>query len=145
MDRLYILMEEWSKLMETGHTPPVDLFPWLKAIPERLFGNYKPCSLAVGKQMKTLYESIQSDVQSRREKGEPKLKSLIDLVLDQQDKIQLPQDKLRVLGRVLMERGTDTSSSLILAIIQALLKNPVIQVKAQREIDAIIKEDRSPV
>lgn len=30
MNRLYNMMEDWSEIMETGATPPVDEFPWLK-------------------------------------------------------------------------------------------------------------------
>ena len=40
MNRLYTLMEKWSEIMETGNTPPVDIFPLLKLLPQRLFRNY---------------------------------------------------------------------------------------------------------
>ena len=43
-----------------------------------------------------------------------------------------------------MEGGSDTSSSLILAIVQALILNPEVQQRAHREIDTVIGEDRSP-
>jgi hypothetical protein len=33
-------VEEWSEIMETGATPPVDMFPWLKLLPQWLFNNY---------------------------------------------------------------------------------------------------------
>lgn len=144
MKRLYSLMEAWSELMETGNTPPVDIFPWLKAIPQQLLGNYKSRSLAVGKQMEDLYEDVLQDVLRRREKG-IKAGSFMDTVLDQQEKIQLPRDQLRFIGGVLMEGGSDTSSSLILAIIQALILHPEVQEKAHRELSAVVGEDRSPV
>jgi cytochrome P450 len=44
-----------------------------------------------------------------------------------------------------MEGGSDTSSSLILAIIQALILNPEVQDRAHREISAVVNEDRTPV
>ncbi|GME25889.1 uncharacterized protein K452DRAFT_322925 [Neofusicoccum parvum] len=144
MERLYALMEEWSELMEPGRTPPVDMFPWLKALPEQLFGRYKSRSLAVGKQMETLYEDILQDVLKRRQMKN--VGSFMDVVLDQMDeeKIQLPRDQLRFIGGVLMEGGSDTSSSLILAIVQALILNPAVQEKAHRELCAVVGEDRSP-
>lgn len=43
-----------------------------------------------------------------------------------------------------MEGGSDTSSSLILAIVQALIKYPEVQRKAQEEIDAVVGSERSP-
>ncbi|KAI0433347.1 putative cytochrome P450 oxidoreductase [Xylaria sp. FL1042] len=142
MRRLYGLMESWSVLMETGNTPPVDYFPWLKAIPQKLFGNYKTRALEVGKQMEDLYEDVLQDVLKRRETRNAG--SFIDVVLDQQDKIQLPRDQLRFIGGVLMEGGSDTSSSLILAIVQALILNPEVQARAHAEIASVIGEDRSP-
>jgi cytochrome P450 len=135
-------MESWSELLETGNTPPVDIFPWLKAIPQQFFGNYKKRSLGVGKQMENLYEDVLQDVIKRRETRNAG--SFMDVVLDQQDKVQLPRDQLRFIGGVLMEGGSDTSSSLILAIVQALILNPEVQERAHREIDAVIGEDRSP-
>lgn len=145
MGRLYTLMEEWSKLMETGHTPPVDIFPFLKALPEIMFDRYKTRSLAVGKQMETLYEDILSEVITRREKDRSKVTSFMDTILDLQEKNELPRDQLRFIGGVLMEGGSDTSSSLILAIIQALINNPDVQRKAHAELDQTVGAYRSPV
>ncbi|KAI1167833.1 putative cytochrome P450 oxidoreductase [Nemania serpens] len=142
MRRLYSLMESWSELMETGNTPPVDIFPWLKAIPQQLFGNYKSRALAVGKQMESLYDDVLNDVLKRRETRNAG--SFLDAVLDQQEKFQLPVDQLRFIGGVLMEGGSDTSSSLILAIVQGLILNPEVQDRAHREIAAVVGEDRSP-
>lgn len=142
MRRLYALMEQWSELLEPGNTPPVDVFPWLKMLPERLFDDYKSRSLAVGRQMEALYEDILCDVQTRR--GTRNVGSFMDVVLDRMDKLELPRDQLRFIGGVLMEGGSDTSSSLILAIVQALILNPVVQEKAHRELAAVVGEERSP-
>ena len=45
----------------------------------------------------------------------------------------------------MMEGGSDTSASIILAFVHAMIKFPHTQKKAQREIDSIIGEDRSPL
>lgn len=153
MSRLYTLMESWSVLMETGNTPPVDIFPWLKRVPQRLFGNYKTRARAVGRQMEALYEDVLQQVLRRREAapaGGSRAaaaagKSFMDAVLDQQAKNELPRDQLRFIGGVLMEGGSDTSSSLILTIVLALILNPEVQARAHREIAAVVGEDRSPV
>lgn len=143
MNRLYHLMEEWSQIMETGATPPVDIFPWLKRFPEKFVGNYITRAKGIGKQMESLYSDILGQVIQRRGLGE-RINCFMDRVLDQQNKTELPPNQLRFLGGVLMEGGSDTSSSLILAIVQAMIKNPEIQLKAQAEIDAIVGHDRSP-
>jgi cytochrome P450 len=44
----------------------------------------------------------------------------------------------------LMEGGSDTSSSIIIAFAQAMTRWPDLQKRAQQEIDAAVGEDRSP-
>lgn len=48
MVRLFSLMNEWSKILEIGATPPVDSFPLLKLVPERFLGNWKTRATRVG-------------------------------------------------------------------------------------------------
>ncbi|KAI9841068.1 MAG: hypothetical protein M1837_001039 [Sclerophora amabilis] len=143
MKRLYRLMDKWSEVMEIGSTPPVDNWPWLKVIPQRLFDNWIKRARTVGTLMESLYTDALNRVYERREKG-VQIKSFMDFVLDQQDKNSLTQNQLCFLGGVLMEGGSDTSSSIMLAIIQAMIKYPEVQKKAQAEIDAVIGQGRSP-
>ncbi|KAG0160214.1 hypothetical protein PDIDSM_7741 [Penicillium digitatum] len=112
----YFMFTEWAAQY-------VDLFPWLKLLPQRLFKNYIDRAKAIGVQMETLY----------------------DKVLDRQEKHHLSWPQLAIIGRVLMEEGSDTSSSLTPAIVQALIQNPDVQRKAYAEIDAVVGHDRSPV
>ncbi|KAI9680442.1 MAG: hypothetical protein M1822_007200 [Bathelium mastoideum] len=144
MNRLYKLMETWSAIMETGATPPIDVFPWLKYLPQWMFNNYINRAKGIGHQMETLYSDILSKVIKRREGGQ-KLDTFLDRVLDGQEKYQLPQHQLCFIGGVLSEGGSDTSSSLTLAIVQALTLYPEVQLKAHAEIDAVVGHDRSPV
>ena len=144
MKRLYHIMDLWSQVMEMGATPPVDSFPLLRHVPERLLGNWKSRSRRVGIAMESLYSDVLDQVEARR-KGGRKVESFIDYVLDQNEKNQLSRNQLIFLGGVVMEGGSDTSSSIIIAIIQGLIKNPEIQKKAHAQIDAVVGEDRSPV
>ncbi|OJJ97582.1 hypothetical protein ASPACDRAFT_45673 [Aspergillus aculeatus ATCC 16872] len=144
MNRLYTLMEQWSEIMETGATPPVDIFPWLKRLPEALFGHYVTRARAIGAQMETLYEDILQRVEKRRSGG-VHLDTFMDRVIASQDRNQLPRHQLAFIGGVLMEGGSDTSSSLTLAIVQALTLHPEVQRKAHAEIDAVVGHARSPV
>jgi cytochrome P450 len=43
-----------------------------------------------------------------------------------------------------MEGGSDTTSSMILAFIHAMLKYPHVQRKAQKELNDVLHESRSP-
>ena len=140
---LYDLMEEWSKVMETGATPPVDIFPFLKWVPESLFGNWISRSSAVGHAMDTLYGRMVSQVLKRRTAIGSK-ESFLDSVLDQNESLGLTRNQLNFLCGVLMEGGSDTSSSIILAFIHAMIKFPEVQKKAQAEIDGVVGADCSP-
>ena len=128
MTRLYALMEKWSLVMELGATPPVDSFPLLKWIPQRLLGNWRTRAVEVGDMMRSLYTETLHRVEARREQGINR-DSFMDRVLDQQEKNQLSRNELYFLGGVLMEGGSDTSSSLILAIILAMMAFPHVQEK----------------
>ena len=141
---LYEMMEEWSQVMETGATPPVDILPILKWVPERFFGNWITRSRNVGKAMDELYGRMVGRVMQRRLKSGSQ-GSFLDGVLDQQEKLQLGPNEINFLSGVLMEGGSDTSSSMILAFIHAMIKFPNVQKRAQAEIDAVVGENRSPV
>lgn len=143
MNRLYSAMDEFSQVMETGATPPVDIFPWLKQLPQFLFGNYITRAKAIGFQMESLYSDVLDHVIQRRKSGN-RAGSFMDRVLDEQNKNELSIRQQRFIGGVLMEGGSDTTSSLLLAIVQAMTKNPEIQSKAQAEIDATVGPDHSP-
>ena len=119
-------MEKWSLVMELGATPPVDSFPLLKLIPQRFLGNWRSRAEKVGSLMKSLYSQVLRDVEDRRERGINR-DSFMDRVLDGQEKNQLSRNELYFLGGVLMEGGSDTSSSLILAILLAVMAYPNVQ------------------
>lgn len=112
--------------MELGATPPVDSFPLLKVIPQRLLGNWRSRANHVGGLMKSLYSEVLQEVEQRRERGINK-DSFMDRVLDGQEKNQLSRNELYFLGGVLMEGGSDTSSSLILAVLLAMMAYPHVQ------------------
>lgn len=140
---LYEMMEEWSKLMESGATPPVDIFPILKWIPQRFFKNWITSCRSVGIAMDKLYGRMVSHVIQRRLKAGSRASFLDDVLDQQQEKSQLSQNELNLLCGILLEGGSDSSASMILAFIHAMIKYPHVQTKAQQEIDSVMGEDRS--
>lgn len=138
------LQENWSQLMEPGATPPVDIYPFLHYFPQKLFGNWVTRSRNVGDEMNSLYSSFLDRVEMRR-KSYGSRNSFMDVVLDQNEKLGLDRHQLYFLGGVLMEGGSDTSSSIIIAFIHAMIKFQDVLRKAQLEMDSVVGEDRSPV
>ena len=144
MKRLYELMENWSVVMEPGNTPPVDIFPFLHHVPETVFGNWRSRASDVGKAMNALYDDMLTGLEKRRERVGSKY-SFMDRVLDQKEKLEFTRHQLYFLGGTMMEGASDTSSSIIIAAVQAFAKWPEVMRKAQKEIDSVMGEDRSPV
>jgi cytochrome P450 len=93
--------------------------------------------------MNALYNDMLTGLEKRREAVGSK-HSFMDRVLDQKDKLDLTRHQLYFLGGTMMEGASDTSSSIILAAIQAFIKWPEVMLKAQKEIDSVVAEDKSP-
>ena len=144
MTRLYDLMENWSVVMEPGNTPPVDIYPILHWIPQQLFGNWRARASNVGDEMNKLYSDMLTKLETRRQTSGSK-GSFMDGVLDQNEKLNLNRHELYFLGGVLMEGGSDTSSSIIISFVQAMTKWPHLLARAQEEMDRVVGEDRSPL
>ena len=143
MTQLYEMMEGWSKVMEPGNTPPVDIYPFLHFVPQRFFGNWVSRAQHVSSEMNKLYSRMLEHVRQRRDTVGDR-GSFIDLVLAQNEKLGLTDHQLYFLGGVLMEGGSDTSSAIIIAFIHAMTKWGHVLKKGQAEIDAVIGEDRTP-
>jgi cytochrome P450 len=144
MTRLYEMMEGWSKVMEPGNTPPVDIYGFLHYIPQRVFGNWISRADEVSREMNKLYGAYLDAVLERRKKV-GSTGSFMDTVLDQNEKLGLSRHQLYFLGGVLMEGGSDTSSSIIIAFIHAMTRWGDVLKRAQAEIDAVVGEERTPV
>lgn len=148
MLQLYDVMEKWSAVMETGATPPVDIFGFLKWVPESLLGRWKTRARDVNKLMVALYGGMVGRVIKRREAGH-RTASFLDTVLDATavpggsggDSLALNENELNFLAGVLMEGGSDTTASILLAFLQAMVKYPPVQQRAHAEIDALLGAD----
>lgn len=128
MKKLFHLLGKWSLVLELGATPPVDDFALLRILPERIVGYWRTPAIEVQNLMTSLYKTVLDQVRERRVRG-IKRTSFMDGILDGMEKMPMTEGELQFLGGVLMEGGSDTSSSLILTIIQALTKFPRVQAK----------------
>jgi cytochrome P450 len=144
MLKLYALMDKWSKVMEPGATPPVDIFPFLHYIPERFLGNWVSRAQSVGSEMNALYTHYMNLVITRRATSD-NAQSFMDKILDQKEKLNFTDHQAAFLAGTVMEGGSDTSSSMLIAFIHAMAKWPAIQARAHAEIDAVIGDVRTPV
>ncbi|KAI6793582.1 putative cytochrome P450 [Hortaea werneckii] len=149
MHRLYDVMEVWSKVMETGATPPVDIYPFLHWLPQRVFTNWIDRATHVRNEMNNLYADFLYDIRLRR-KQVGNRGSFMDKVLDSAENEKRPEGltfsdhELYFMGGTATEGGSDTSASIITAFVHAMVAYPEIQRKAQLQIDSVVGPDRSP-
>jgi len=83
-------------------------------------------------------------VEKRRE-GEGSKDYFMDKILDQKEKQRFSRHQLCFLGGAMMKGASDTSSSVIVAFVQAMTKWTLVQTKAQKGIDTVICEQVSCV
>jgi cytochrome P450 len=143
MVKLYDVLEEWSQVMEAGNTPPLDIFPWLKWVPEQMLGMWRSRAKHVGKEMNALYSEWGDAVVERR-KHSGRRDCFLDRVLDKEDKLEMDRRGIYFLCGTLMEGGSDTASAIIISFIHAMTKWPEVLRKAQAEVDAVVDEGRTP-
>lgn len=136
-------MSDLSALGEIGATPPVEVLPFLKYLPERLWGNWRTRARLLRESVFDLYSPMVDKVIQRRAMGR-KLNSFLDGVFDQEDKLQMRRDEIDIMCGNLLEGGTDTMATLILTLFQAMALYPHILEEAQAHIDAVLDESRMP-
>lgn len=145
MKSLYAVLDGLSEIFEMGASPPVDIFPFLSWIPESLLNNWKSRAASVAQTMDSVYGPLVDRVLSRRGKaGSKKGGSFLDMVLDQQEKLQLTRHEIDLQVGNLLEGGSETLSITIIAFIQAMVLYPEVQKEAQSAIDNVIGSERTP-
>ncbi|KIW98747.1 uncharacterized protein Z519_00410 [Cladophialophora bantiana CBS 173.52] len=142
--KLNEIVELWARINEFGATPPVDLFPFLKWIPERFLGNWLTRSKVVHDEVHSLYGGLLKAVETRRAMT-GSVYCIADRILDQSEKSGLTNHNVMLLAGVTLKGGSDTTASTLASFVQAMLAFPEVQKKAQAEIDAVVGETRIPV
>jgi hypothetical protein len=142
--------EPYSKILETGAIPPVDLLPCLEHVPQWMWTgawkNWKSKGDECGKAVNVAFTELAGAVLERRERG-VREGSLYDYLLDQWEEgqeTQFTRRDLDIFAGSLIDAGTDTTASSIATAIQAMVKYPHIQQKAQKLLDGVVGDARSP-
>ncbi|EXJ83042.1 hypothetical protein A1O3_06859 [Capronia epimyces CBS 606.96] len=141
---VYEVMEHFSSVMEPGSSPPVEIFPVLKWIPESM-ALWKRRAMDARRSMDAAWGEARARVEARRAKGIQR-DCIIDHLLDEYNEKGWPfsQHAFNNLMGELVEGAADTTASQICTLIMAFALHPEVQVKARKEIDAVCGTDRSP-
>ncbi|KAI0199291.1 cytochrome P450 2D18 [Astrocystis sublimbata] len=141
--KLRDLMTTLIGLGEIGATPPVDIMPMLKYLPERLWRNWRTRARVLRDKVFDLYSPLVDRVIERRKMGQQR-NSFLDGVLDQNGELELSRDEIDVMCGNLLEGGTDTMATLILTLAQAMALHPQIQTDIHAHIDSVTGENKLP-
>jgi cytochrome P450 len=141
---IYHVRDQFSEILEPGNTPPADFFPILKYLPQFL-ATWKQRAAAVRQGQQNLYLGLLSGTKARISRGIP-VNCFMDRLLTEAEtsKHGLDDEHLAYVGGVMMEAGSDSTSSTLLSFILAMMKYSEVQKKAQKEVDAVCGTSRSP-
>ncbi|KAJ7040918.1 cytochrome P450 [Mycena alexandri] len=133
---------KWELVLEPGATPPVDLIPILKYVPERWAKWKRDCAITRELQ-RDLYFGLLDETKERLRRGEQN-GSYMEEILTRQEEFGMDREITGYLGGVLIEGGSDTTSSYLQSLILALTAYPDAQKKAHAEIDRVVGQGRMP-
>ncbi|KAJ7621451.1 cytochrome P450 [Roridomyces roridus] len=133
---------EWERVLEPGSPPPIDLIPLLKYVPAR-WAKWKRDCARTRKLQRDLYFGLLNDTRERLGRGEEN-GCYMEEILKSQEELGMDAEMIGYLGGVLIEGGSDTTSSFLQTLILALTAYPEAQKKAQEEIDRVVGSDRMP-
>ncbi|KAJ7234771.1 cytochrome P450 [Mycena haematopus] len=133
---------EWELVLEPGATPPVDLIPILKYVPER-WAKWKRDCAKTRKLQRELYFGLLDETKERLSRGDEN-GSYMEEILTRQEEFGMDREITGYLGGVLIEGGSDTTSSYLQTLILALIAYPDAQRKAHEEIDRVVGQHRMP-
>ncbi|KAJ5640708.1 hypothetical protein N7528_000333 [Penicillium herquei] len=139
---LYHAQERFTGILEPGSTPPIDAFPFLRALPE-FMSPWKKEAKEIRVEQSALYYGLLNETKARlsQKNLEP---CFMEKLLASQEKDGFTDEHLAYLGGVLMEGGSDTTSSTLLAFVLAMASHPNVLRKAQEELDRVCGNTRSP-
>ncbi|KAJ7843073.1 cytochrome P450 [Mycena olivaceomarginata] len=125
-----------------GCYAPLDYFPFLKYVPERWASWKKMCQF-VRKLQRDMYFNLLDKTQERVRRGEGN-GSYVETLVERREELGLNREMLGYLSGVLIETGSETTSSYLQSLVMALVAYPEAQQKAHDEIDRVVGEHRMP-
>ncbi|KAJ7893767.1 cytochrome P450 [Mycena leptocephala] len=136
------VLDNWVRILEPGATPPVDIFPILKLVPERWAKWKRDCSRLRCMQ-RDLYFGWLEDAKANSQLGEGN-GCYMEEVLRRQDELGMDDEMTAYLGGALMDAGSETTASYLQSLILTMVTYPEAQKRAHEEMDRIVGQHRMP-
>ncbi|KAJ7745924.1 cytochrome P450, partial [Mycena maculata] len=139
---IFNYQNELERIFEPGATPPVDMIPILKLIPER-WAKWKRERRRIRNIQCALYLGLLDGMRDRICNGEAN-GSYMEQVLLRQEELGLNGEMTAYLSRTLINAGSETTASYLHFLFLALLAYPDAQRKAHEEIDRVVGQHCMP-
>ncbi|KAL4938687.1 hypothetical protein BDV06DRAFT_231598 [Aspergillus oleicola] len=139
---LYDVQNRFTALLEPGATLPVDVITFLQYIPE-FMASWKKKAREIRRDQRALYFRLYNATKERMRQG-VRTGCFMEKLIDDQEKNKLDDEHTTYLGGILMEAGSDTTSSTLLSFLLAVLENPTALKRAQEDVDRVCGTERSP-
>ncbi|KAL1665077.1 cytochrome P450 [Schizophyllum commune] len=128
------ILNYWVTYLEPGATPPVDVFPILKWIPEWM-APWVARARKIRDMRAALYLGLFDDCRTRVEAGEDN--SFMGDVIRDQAGHGLTMEQMSELAGAIYEAGSETTSSTLQTIVLLFAAFPEVQARLQQEIDSV--------
>ncbi|CAE6523007.1 unnamed protein product [Rhizoctonia solani] len=119
----------WEQVLTPGALPPVDFLPFLKWMPRPL-AQWKDYCDETRKRQRDLYFGLLRETEERVANGHEN-GCFMEEVLARQEEFGMSRELVGYLGGVMIEGGSDTTSSWLQSLVLALAAFPEAQKKAQ--------------
>ncbi|KAK7722335.1 hypothetical protein SLS64_000872 [Diaporthe eres] len=151
--RFFSVQDEWAGILDQGQTPPLDIFPWLKHVPDFLtpWKGWRERANFLRTRQKRLYRDLLAETQARLKAGKSEDCFMGKLIINQEAAVEsgrakdiYTEQELDYIGGFLMEGGADTTAMAFETFLLAMAANPDLQKQAQEEIDQVFGQDEMP-
>lgn len=120
----------------------MDALPFLKYLPE-FAAPWKVAARNIRRDQRALYFQLMDETKTRMDQGQS-TDCFMEKLIQGQEKNGLDDEHVAYVGGILMEAGSDTTSSTLLSFLLGVMRNKVALRQAQEDVDRCCGTDRSP-
>ncbi|KAG9000126.1 hypothetical protein FRB93_012890 [Tulasnella sp. JGI-2019a] len=142
LESIFAIASRLHKLMEAGATPPFELIPLLKYIPQR-FAPWKAQAKEVREMQRGLLFDLLDKCEARAAAGNGN-GCYMEGILAKAEAYGLSREAIAYTGGSMLNAGSATTTSYLHFLVLLLVEHPEVQEKAHAELDRVIGPGRLP-
>jgi len=142
LQEIYTMTKKMMALFTPGTIPPIDLFPFLKYMPER-WAWWKRRILETRLLQRDIFFRLLGDCESREQRGEGN-GCAIESVKQKGSEYGLTREMVGYVGGSALNGGSTTTTSYLHFFLLLMMEHPEVQVKAREELDRVVGNERLP-